>query len=232
MTAYSSVITVFMILHGSLAAFLALLPTAVARISDFRPELEDIASRDEFDTLTNGSSVIWVIEDTYQGESFFDTFHFFTDPDPTNGLVTYVDRDTAFSSGLAYVQADGKVIMKGDDTTQLPYGTNRSRYCLSANFIKKPSANNVLTAYGYLVRQFTTVVSSYWTWTELLGAAEFGLRGGKKTGSEIVNVVPDSHQFRTVGSGNWPWTGEIDIIEGVHANEHNQVTWHTAPGES
>jgi hypothetical protein len=24
--------------------------------------------------------------------------------------------------------------------------------------------------------------------------------------------------------------GEIDIIEGVHANEHNQVTWHTAPG--
>lgn len=26
--------------------------------------------------------------------------------------------------------------------------------------------------------------------------------------------------------------GEIDIIEGVHDNEHNQVTWHTAPGMS
>ncbi len=25
-------------------------------------------------------------------------------------------------------------------------------------------------------------------------------------------------------------TGEIDIIEGVHDNEHNQVTWHTSPG--
>jgi hypothetical protein len=25
-------------------------------------------------------------------------------------------------------------------------------------------------------------------------------------------------------------TGEIDIIEGVHDNEHNQVTWHTNPG--
>jgi hypothetical protein len=24
--------------------------------------------------------------------------------------------------------------------------------------------------------------------------------------------------------------GEIDIIEGVHDNEHNQVTWHTGPG--
>jgi hypothetical protein len=27
-----------------------------------------------------------------------------------------------------------------------------------------------------------------------------------------------------------PQTGEIDIIEGVHDNQHNQVAWHTAPG--
>ena len=26
---------------------------------------------------------------------------------------------------------------------------------------------------------------------------------------------------------NWPAGGEIDVIEGVHDNEHNQVTWHT-----
>jgi hypothetical protein len=24
--------------------------------------------------------------------------------------------------------------------------------------------------------------------------------------------------------------GEIDILEGVHDNEHNQITWHTKPG--
>ncbi|KAF8164022.1 hypothetical protein BJ912DRAFT_1005152 [Pholiota molesta] len=32
------------------------------------------------------------------------------------------------------------------------------------------------------------------------------------------------------GCGNWPANGEIDILEGVHDNEHNQVTWHTNPG--
>lgn len=29
---------------------------------------------------------------------------------------------------------------------------------------------------------------------------------------------------------NWPWNGEIDILEGVHDNVHNQVTFHTGDG--
>ncbi|VDB99648.1 unnamed protein product [Peniophora sp. CBMAI 1063] len=34
--------------------------------------------------------------------------------------------------------------------------------------------------------------------------------------------------FWTLGNtGTWPASGEIDVIEGVHDNEHNQVTWHT-----
>jgi len=31
----------------------------------------------------------------------------------------------------------------------------------------------------------------------------------------------------TVGA-NWPWGGEIDVLEGVHDNVHNQMTFHTA----
>ncbi|THU89349.1 hypothetical protein K435DRAFT_969168 [Dendrothele bispora CBS 962.96] len=34
----------------------------------------------------------------------------------------------------------------------------------------------------------------------------------------------------TVGGGQWRFPDEIDILEGVHDNEHNQVTWHTGPG--
>jgi len=34
--------------------------------------------------------------------------------------------------------------------------------------------------------------------------------------------------FWTLGNtGTWPQSGEIDVVEGVHDNEHNQVTWHT-----
>ena len=37
--------------------------------------------------------------------------------------------------------------------------------------------------------------------------------------------------FWTFGqSAQWPAGGEIDIIEGVHDNIHNQVAWHTEPG--
>ncbi|KAF8898715.1 glycoside hydrolase family 16 protein [Infundibulicybe gibba] len=36
--------------------------------------------------------------------------------------------------------------------------------------------------------------------------------------------------FWTLGNGQWPDLGEIDIIEGVHDNQHNQVAFHTASG--
>ena len=43
-------------------------------------------------------------------------------------FVSYTTKDFAFSNGLAYVQDDGIVVMKGDNTTQLASGVYRNRY--------------------------------------------------------------------------------------------------------
>lgn len=42
----------------------------------------------------------YVLEDDYTPSNFFDMFAFWTEADPTNGFVDYVDRPTAQSSGL------------------------------------------------------------------------------------------------------------------------------------
>lgn len=145
------------------------------------------------ETAPNGSTIVWVIQDTYEGSTFFDTFDFYTGSDPTNGLVTFVDQQTAFNDDLAYVTSNNKVIMRGDNTTQLAYGVNRNSVR-----IESQAQYNM----GLFILD--------------LDMAPWG-----------CGVWP---AFWTVGNGPWPYTGEIDIIEGVHDNEYNQVTWHTAPG--
>ncbi|KZT30404.1 glycoside hydrolase family 16 protein [Neolentinus lepideus HHB14362 ss-1] len=162
-----------------------------------------------FEYDKNGSSFLWVIQDTYEGQSFFDRFGFYSDSDPTHGTVTYVNASTAFSSGLAYVTNDNKVIMKGDNSTWLPEGTDRSRSVPAVHIV----GSNVFILINCSVR-----VSSY---------AQYN------TGLFILDVDRAPWgcgvwpAFWTVGSGQWPYTGEIDIVEGVHDNQHNQVTWHT-----
>ena len=42
-------------------------------------------------------------------------------------MVTYVPREEAFASHLAFVRADGAVVLKADDTTVLPMGEYRKR---------------------------------------------------------------------------------------------------------
>jgi len=144
------------------------------------------------ETGADGSQFIWTIQDTYSGETFFDNFNFFTGDDPTHGTVNYTDRETAFAAGLAYVNPDGTVVMKGDNTTTLQPGINRSSVRISSI----PQYNT-----GLFILD--------------LNKAPWG-----------CGVWP---AWWTLGSGQWPFTGEIDILEGVHDNEHNQVTWHTGP---
>ncbi|OQD92319.1 hypothetical protein PENSOL_c042G02524 [Penicillium solitum] len=51
--------------------------------------------------LAHVSSAAYTLRDDYgTSDSFFDRFNFYTDTDPTNGFVNYVDRNTASSNGL------------------------------------------------------------------------------------------------------------------------------------
>ncbi|KAK7031645.1 hypothetical protein R3P38DRAFT_2924945 [Favolaschia claudopus] len=137
----------------------------------------------------NGTEFLWLSQDEYSGKTFFDRFSFFNDFDPTHGTVDYVNSTYAFANRLAYVNDDGTIVMKGDDTTWLPEGQNRSSVRI-------------------------TSVAQYNTGLFILD----------------LNRAP----WGCVGAGQWPYTGEIDIIPkrtpGVHDNSHNQVTWHTGPG--
>lgn len=65
------------------------------------------------------NKTVWISAHTYQGETFFDEWTFYNGPDYTHGLVDYVDRDTAFASGLAYITPEGQANMHVDSWTNL-----------------------------------------------------------------------------------------------------------------
>ncbi|KIK06982.1 glycoside hydrolase family 16 protein [Laccaria amethystina LaAM-08-1] len=174
---------------------------AVPQASSWLPSLSehlwpsrnlDLASGNTINYNPNGSSFLWLPQDSYSGKTFFDLWDFFTGPDPTNGQVNYVNETVARQAGLVYVQDNGVVIMKADNVTSLPQGVYRNSVRISSQ------------------AQYNTGL-----FILDLNRAPWGCA-----------VWP---AFWTVG-GNWPYNGEVDIIEGVHDNEHNQVAWHTAPG--
>lgn len=50
---------------------------------------------------------------------------FYTGSDPTHGNVQYVDKSTAMSEGLAYVQSDGTVSVDVDTKSTVAAGGQR-----------------------------------------------------------------------------------------------------------
>ncbi|KAL2849183.1 concanavalin A-like lectin/glucanase domain-containing protein [Aspergillus pseudoustus] len=74
--------------------------------------------------LAAGSaSAAYVLQDDYSPDTFFDKFSFFTDRDPTNGFVDYVDRGTAESGGLI---STGSSVYMGVDHANVASSGRRS----------------------------------------------------------------------------------------------------------
>jgi len=161
--------------------------------ADDTTRFEKRATDNAFDHNPDGSQFLWVLQDTYQGNTFFDRWEFFTGADPTNGKVAYQDRNSSFAKGLVYVQENGKVIMKGDNFTQLSPGVNRDSVRISST-----AEYNT----GLFILDLDKVPWGCATWPA----------------------------YWLLGNGQWPNSGEVDIIEGVHDNAHNQVAFHTKAG--
>jgi len=140
----------------------------------------------------NGSAFLWLPQDTYAGETFFDGFDFWNASDPTDGTVNFVNQSVAIQKNLTYVTSDGTVIMKADDFTTLPLGTYRDSVRISS---KKSYTTGLFILDLNKAPWGCAVWPAFWT------------------------VGPD-----------WPNGGEIDILEGVHDNQHNQIAWHTGTG--
>ncbi|KAJ3295591.1 hypothetical protein HK104_002495 [Borealophlyctis nickersoniae] len=75
--------------------------------------------------LAVGSSTAsaYRLVDNWSGKSFFDQFSFFTDADPTNGYVDYVDRNTAQKEGL--ISTSGSTVFLRTDTKNIAKGRGR-----------------------------------------------------------------------------------------------------------
>lgn len=141
------------------------------------------------------SSILWIPQDVYKGETFFDGWDFFDQADPTHGMVNYLARDKAINGSVpfAYIEND-QAVMRVDNWTWLEQGQYRDSVRIST----KKQYNRGLFILDVAHSPYgCSVWPGYWT------------LGMKDT---------------------WPKAGEIDILEGVHNNQHDQVTWHTAPG--
>ncbi|KAI9741089.1 MAG: hypothetical protein M1834_002802 [Cirrosporium novae-zelandiae] len=76
-----------------------------------------------FMSLSKLSVAGYTLEDDYSTSNFFSMFDFFTETDPTNGFVEYVDQSTAQSSGL--ISNNGSSIYMGVDHTNFASSSGR-----------------------------------------------------------------------------------------------------------
>lgn len=132
------------------------------------------------------------ISDTFQGNSFFSGFSFFSDADPTHGRVNYVTQAQAKSLGLAYVSGSNFILRADSATTLSASGAGRNSFRIVSN------------------NEYTTHV------------AVFNIQHmpqGCGTWPAIWEV-----------GQNWPYGGEVDIVEGVNDQTPNLSSLHTSPG--
>ncbi|KAH9999541.1 hypothetical protein BJV77DRAFT_939763 [Russula vinacea] len=99
--------------------------------------------------------------DSYRGEDFLnDTlWSFSTLADPTGGQVEYVSGADAQGKGLAYVQSDGKAVLRVDSWTNLPLGARRNSVRISS---RKAFNHSLVVADFASVPSSCSVGAGFW----------------------------------------------------------------------
>ena len=65
------------------------------------------------------------MNDLFEPNASLRLWTFFDGNDPTGGQVNYLSRADAEAEGLAYVQTDGKTVLRVDSLKDLPNGVRR-----------------------------------------------------------------------------------------------------------
>lgn len=122
---------------------------------------------------------------SYVGKQFTDGFYFFTDHDPANGVVNYVDQSTAQSGNLVSWTAS-TFTMKADSTQTSLMGKGRDSVRLVSN-------NDF--GDGVYIFDINHMPVGCGTWPAAW----------------------------TTTTTNWPYGGEIDVLEGANANSNASI---------
>lgn len=104
--------------------------------------------------------IVWgqyYLQDFHQGSSFFNGFSFFTDTDPTDGFVNYVDQATAQQNGLITIV--NNVVYIGVDYTSVlnPDGSQGGRQST------RIQSNNVYSG-GLIIGDFSHMPEGMTQW--------------------------------------------------------------------
>ncbi|KAF4505319.1 hypothetical protein G6O67_007279 [Ophiocordyceps sinensis] len=152
-----------------------------------------------------GSRCSYSLDTTYDWRNFFQSFDFFTEPDPTHGFVEYVDQATAQKGGL---------IGYGRGNSSRGHGGGQAN---NGSIVLGVDYKTVNPAKG----RRSVRVTSQKSFTHGLFLADISHMPKAACG-----VWPAFWMF----GPNWPTSGEIDIIEGVNLQDRGTVTLHTSPG--
>lgn len=160
----------------------------------------NIARSSAFVPATNPT---YALKHDYSGPNVFENFQFYSDKDPTNGHVKYVDAQTANSNGLAGF---------------MPELTDKSANAQAPFYLGVDDKTPQSTAGRSSVR-----VNSIHKFNHALIIADI-----LHMPAPVCGTWP---AFWTLGSGSdWPNAGEIDILEGVNDEPFNRYTLHTSAG--